>query len=845
MPIDDDGQRVTDPGDLWTGGRSRADLATYQTLRGAGDEALHEVQPAADPPDQAPAAVDQGAVAGRYEPVVPLGRGGMGVVWRATDTVLHRDVALKVLRPELLFSARALQRFEEEAKVTAQLQHPSIVPIFDLGRLDDGRVWFTMREVRGRTLEVLLQQVHEALDAGAEATDDGFSLRRLIDAVHRVCEAVAYAHARGVVHRDLKPSNIMIGGYGEVQVLDWGLAKVLSQSHEAPEGPVRGHRPEGAQQTRQGSVTGTPAYMAPEQARGETDRIGPGADVHALGATLYDVLTGQPPHGTDSVSEALARVASGAVVPPPSACTAYPVDAELDRITARALAHEVEDRYVDAGALAAELGAWLDGARRRARAREVVAQAEAVSTQAAAASTRAALLGAQAERALAEVPTEAGESARWPAWDLEDEARAAGQLALELKDQAMTLFRGALTHDPQLAEAHASLASALQRQHQHLEESGDHGAARRLGPQLRAHDRGRFSAYLAGDGALTLVTDPPGAEVRLHRVETRRRRRVPVFERILGTTPLRAVALPMGNYVCTLHLEEHTDVTYPVRIDRQQHWDGVRPGDDLPVPIRLPAVGELGPDDCYVPAGRFWSSADLPVLSEPYPRRFLWCDGFVIKRHPVTNGQFLAFLNGLVDVGREADAEAWAPAAVRRQQPAWLRDSNGWYALGADSEGHMWEEDMPVVSVKHSAAVAFAAANGWRLPWELEWEKSCRGVDERAYPWGSSAEVSRARMRDSTGPAGPRPWHDCLDDVSPYGVVGMAGNVADWVVDPVDAVAVDGERVVAPTGVASSFRYRGGDWLTAPYVCRADFRRQRVGELTLDSVGFRVARRFL
>ncbi|MCA9489253.1 MAG: serine/threonine protein kinase, partial [Myxococcales bacterium] len=192
----------------------------------------------------------------RYRDLGPIGAGGMGEVRRVHDAELDRVVALKLVRQDL--GADGVEQLRREARTTARLDHPAIVAVHDVGVLDDGRVWFTMREVRGQTLASLL------------AADDRPRLRRLLDLLAQVGRAVAHAHASGVVHRDLKPDNVMVGPFGEVQVMDWGLGWALDDGAPSDE------------------IAGTPAYMAPEQARGQAGLLGPPTDVYALGAVLYE-----------------------------------------------------------------------------------------------------------------------------------------------------------------------------------------------------------------------------------------------------------------------------------------------------------------------------------------------------------------------------------------------------------------------------------------------------------------------------------------------------------------------------------------------------------------------------
>ncbi|MHC4913422.1 MAG: protein kinase domain-containing protein, partial [Planctomycetota bacterium] len=229
----------------------------------------------------------------RYQVAGEIARGGVGVIFKGRDRDLGRDVALKVLRKELVTSPEILQRFVEEAQVEGQLQHPGIIPVYGLGLQPDGRPFFAMKLVKGRTLGAILKD-----------TDDLARARpRLLGIFERVCQAVAYAHARGVIHRDLKPGNVLVGAFGEVHVVDWGFAKVLGRGDEPAERPepertiittVRSE--EGSSHSVAGSVMGTPAYMPPEQALGYVDDLDERSDVFSLGAILAEILTGKPPY---------------------------------------------------------------------------------------------------------------------------------------------------------------------------------------------------------------------------------------------------------------------------------------------------------------------------------------------------------------------------------------------------------------------------------------------------------------------------------------------------------------------------------------------------------------------
>ncbi len=309
---------------------------------------------------------------GRYSVQGEIARGGVGVVLKARDPDLGRDVALKILREEYASSPDVLQRFVEEAQVGGQLQHPGIVPVYELGLGSDGQPYFVMKLVKGKTLASLL----------AKTDTPAMDRPRLLSVFHAVCQTVAYAHERRIVHRDLKPSNVMVGAFGEVQVLDWGMAKVLSRGGAADDALAASEDPRSAVTTVRsasgstpsiaGSVLGTPQYMAPEQARGEVDRLDERADVFSLGAILCEILTGKPPHtGTDR--EILSAAAEGRLEPAHERLRSCGADPDLVTLATRCLSAEKSDRPRDAGVLARDVTVYLASLEERARKAEVAA----------------------------------------------------------------------------------------------------------------------------------------------------------------------------------------------------------------------------------------------------------------------------------------------------------------------------------------------------------------------------------------------------------------------------------------------------------------------------------------
>jgi serine/threonine-protein kinase len=287
--------------------------------------------------------------------------GGIGQVWLARDAELGRDVALKELRPERACSAAHQARFLREARVTGQLEHPGVVPVYELARTADGRrPYYTMRFVRGRTLAEAARAYHDRRRAGrAEPLD----LLALLNAFVTICNTVAYAHSRGVLHRDLKGQNVVLGDFGEVVVLDWGLAKQVGRPEaDAPAPEDAGAEDSG--QTVHGQALGTPGYMAPEQAAGRLDQIDRRTDVYGLGAVLYEILTGQPPFAGPDAGAVLRQVQEDEPTPPRRLWPEVPP--ALEAVCLRALARNPADRPSAAGDLAQEIQGWQEYERRKA-----------------------------------------------------------------------------------------------------------------------------------------------------------------------------------------------------------------------------------------------------------------------------------------------------------------------------------------------------------------------------------------------------------------------------------------------------------------------------------------------
>lgn len=783
----------------------------------------------------------------RYIDQGRLGLGGMGEVRQVHDPALNRTVALKVIRAERMHQQGMLERFITEAQITAQLSHPAIVPVHELGRLPDGRHGFTMKQINGNTMDAVIRSIH-----AFPSMQTDWNMRRLLRAFMRVCEAMAYAHDRGVIHRDLKPENIMLGAFGEVLVMDWGLAKVIANpavSSATGEPPIITQRSQNQGPiTHIGRVTGTPGYMSPEQANGQHGTLTPSSDVFALGCILFEILTGRRAFLGENPKAILIAVRAAQRQPVPNELHTPP---GLMAICDRAMAHRASERFADAQALHAALRDWMEGASRRSDALRTVEQADVLLPRAQRLRQQANALQQQAKALLHAIPSHAPEEHKLSIWEMEEEAHALEESAVLAEQHHVETLQTALKQVPDLTEAHTRLADVYQRKHRRAESRNEHRTAHLYEVLLASHDQGEHQAYLKGHGAVTLQTDPPGADVVLFAYTPHRRRLRAQYVRHLGTTPIQAQALPMGSYLLAIQAPGHATVRCPIHVKRQQHWN-------INHPIHLPPLGTISATEAYVPAGPFDAGGD-PNAYQSLPRQSVWIDGFLMQRCPVTNHQYLQFLNDLVAQGKPHLAARHAPQepSVVAGMPGpciYKINAAGLYSLQRDKDGDLWLPDEPVVMIDWDSANAYAqwfstqTGQPWRLPRGLEREKAARGVDGRLYPWGNFADPSWSSSAHAhAGAPALVPISHFPLDVSPYGIRHLAGNVRDWCLDPfVPAPPTpSGQRLPPlPDRIApgQELEVRGGSWNNrqtwARSALRFGFQRSR----RLSDLGFRLVR---
>ena len=796
-------------------------------------------------PDDLPAGphsmpVMPGRVIGpRYTREHVLGAGGVGEVVAALDREVRRVVALKTLQRHRLTDGVSLPRFVEEARITAQLEHPNIIPIYDVGADADGQPFYTMRIVKQRTLRDVLD-VPELRAV--------WSLARMVNVFLQVTRALAYAHSRSVVHRDVKPENILLGDFGEVYLADWGIALVKErtslQIHGEGSGP-----PPGAS-----DVAGTIGYMAPETLRMEGGEPEPAVDVFALGVVLYEILTGAHPFMAELSAETMLATVSKDPDRPRDVVPGTPL--LLEDLCMQMLAKEPDLRPSSCDEVARRIEEFLEGAKERERRQQEALKlcthaTDVVRTYERLDADRRRL--EQEARELLE-PLNGFDSVdkKRPGWQrLEAAARGQKDAALVLAE-AIELYTKALGYDAESDEAHSGLADLYWSRAREAEVG--RGAAEQVYYEalVMEHDRGKYGALLQAHARLSLRSNPPGAHVIAQRYLERDRVLVPSEERYLGRTPIRDVPLEPGSYLLIVKSAGCRDARYPILLGRGGQHDGE---------VNLYTEEEIGPGFVYIPGGVALFGGDEEAYNS-LPRQEHVVADFAIAQFPVTFREYCAFLD---------DLYAEDPAIARRRAPADLRGSEGMVVVrgerghrpyaqlveGAAREMFPEERDgeIPVCLIDWFDARAYCrylakrTGANIRLATELEWEKAARGVDGRAYPWGDNFDPTFCKMRDSRPfTHQPEPVGTFATDESPYGVRDMAGGMREWVGDIMNqksATALDAEQepVDGTERQDSSWReIRSGNWNQDHKWARAASRGGWYALSRGSGLGFRLAK---
>lgn len=768
---------------------------------------------------------------GKYVIEREIGQGGMGRVYLAYDRDLRRSIALKVLRERFQDDRDRLARFLEEAQITGQLEHPGIPPVHDLSPGESGEIFFTMKLLRGRTLKEILRDLH----IGGREMKRRYSRARLLQILLGVCHAIHFAHEKGVIHRDIKPENIMLGDYGEVQLMDWGLAKVVESADDLDsDGPdeverVETVRSEAHLDTIDSAVQGTPQYMAPEQARGGT--VGQSADIYALGATLYEILTFQPPRSGSTLEELLEEARLGLVTPPRERAPRLRIPEALEEICLTALEYHPEDRYESALEMAEALQVYLDGTaeerRRRAEAGQQFEQARSI--------LRELEEERQEERRLLEQRDELEDRAGdFPSREAKQELRElrarieeASLAAARLYTRAQTLLSSALSSDPDHVPARRALGELYLERFRRAEAERNPADAIFYQGLIEQINDGSFDDILAGDGSLQLDTEPAGASFRVMRLVDREGVLVPGDVVQTARDRLEVRPIPMGSYRVEIERDDRPPTLFPVEISRNQ---------EVHRTVRLLSSEELPEGFVHVPAGSFIQFGDPRVISTFDATGEVDVDDFAISRHPVTCQEYRHFLNAL----RERDPDQALERSPRQSHTSghlWSVTEDGFSIPPADSS-YPWSPRLPVFGISFDDARAYASWLGEAtgrdldLPHEAEWEKAAKGVDGRSFSWGNHFDNEYANnFHARQGRAGVVEVDEYPLDCSPYGVRGMTGNVADW-------CHFEGRPAEEAVAV------RGGNWAISGDPCRLATRRSTTRDYVSDRIGFRLVCRF-
>lgn len=779
--------------------------------------------------------------ASRYAVGDEIGRGATARVVLSEDRFLGRQVAMKIQLGYDGTQEHILDRFLAEAQATGQLEHPNIIPIYDVGVLQTGELFYTMKYVGKASLRMVIHRLRK----GEPDTVSEFGLIRLLSVFNQVCMAVQYAHSKGVIHRDLKPENILLGEYGEVIVMDWGIAKLISDEIQTSDSQRR-------RATPVDTVFGTPEYMAPEQAMGTSNT--PFVDIYALGALLYEMLCLSPPFEAESPVKTMMKVVREPVVPPSKRAAEFDrhVPRELEEIAMQALAKSPEARQQSALALRNSVEAFIEN-RRNADHNRSMSRARVTAADAMAGDYF------QSLAAIKELSTTiARKRLMFEGWEPIEEKMSlwADQEALrKLEDEAVQQFGEAeasylqaLAYEPDGPAARSGLAGLYWGRLEDAERRGDELAVSYYAMLVDRNDTGEYTERLRGDARLRLASDPPLAEVVLERLEVRAGRLEATQRWDIGAAEVQLPRIRMGRYRATLTLDGHRDSVITFEVPRCA---------DLDLSVRLHREEEIGRDFIYVPAGIAVIGDSRRALS-PLPRSRVYVPGFIIARYPVTMAEYLEFIN---ELETRDPAEAIERMPRTKEMGILCQKSTAGHYTPIDTlivgpararypqqQGHEWF--LPVFGVSYEDALAYVSwrstkdGRRYRLPTEQEWEKAARGGDGRLYPWGERFDPTFCKMlRSRPEPAQPEPVGAFEIDESPQGVRDLAGGVREWTSSLFTATGQGYEGRGAMHASVSSFDRvcRGGAWSLHEVFSLLTSRTSMRPDARSDSVGFRLA----
>jgi serine/threonine-protein kinase len=638
---------------------------------------------------------------------------------------------------------------------------------------------------------------------------------------------------RRVVHRDLKPANVMVGDFGEVMVMDWGVARLLDDDEgdqvlrdwEASESTS-------FVQTADGVMVGSPAYMSPEQLEIGPTRIGPSADVYALGVMLYEILTLSRPYQADSVARLLYLAAKGDLSVPSLRAPGRDIPPEVETICLRALALQPEDRYTDAGELTRALETYLEGVGPRREADRLVAEGRELLF----------VFQTKAQRVEEEKVKAATLASELNPWDPIELKRLAWEAERTLSDalaeedtvfgDCEAAFESATSHVASYRPALDGLADLYWIRFLQAETARDSRWIRRWRELILRYAPDRFASRLEGEGTLSIEVRPGQARAVLHPLAEVDGRMVGREERALGMLPAKRLPVAMGSYVLVLSGPGLAPCRLPVVVERSLN---------VRLSPWMAAESLIQPGFVHVPGGSVHIGGD-PAAISGRPERYVEVRDFAIARYPVSVAQYVAFLRELAQTDPQQAHEnlprTRGGQGVRGEPLFDLQVGDGDLTLPfRDRDNHEWRAEQPVVSITIHGARAYAAwassrTSGLtlRLPRESEWEKAARGADRRIFPWGDRFDAGFCVMAESS----PSPPSRCVigeepRDISPYGVRDLGGGVRDWVEWDDDGSRIEGRCVL-----------RGGSYGTVAIYCHCASRSIVESHYVGSHVGFRL-----
>jgi eukaryotic-like serine/threonine-protein kinase len=701
-----------------------------------------------------------------------LARGGVGRISRSRDRQLLRSQVLKTLNKGNKASERVMLNFIREAQITAQLEHPHIVPVHDLGLLPNGEVYFTMKRIRGYTLKELIR----GLRKNNLVLKEKYPRVKLLEIFIKTCQAIAFAHNRGVLHRDLKPSNVMVGDFGEVLVLDWGVAKVfhsneVKQAIRCPEGDGVGRS----------SVVGTPSYMSPEQAIGDHKNINVYSDVYSLGAILYEILTYRPPFRGKDSKVLIQQAIDGNPIPPRTYRPTYHIPQALEEITMNCLAKEQSKRYHNVEELIKAVVYYLnrlEDLERRFKLchQRYIEASNFFKKYRSLLEKQQVVIAEQIELQWSSIGKNDSKDRR-PLWLKSIELQELKIQIQEYYHKTEGTLRDALSHYADHYEAKSQLAYLYSIQLEMAEEEQNSVSIDHYQDLLEKYDQGKFKSLLHNRGKIQIITHPLECTIHASKGVEMDLDLKFLKEQPWGKAPLSQAKILSGHWLIRITAEGYQDAIYPILVKRNHIVD---------IQCTLFKPEELSKNFTYIPKGK----VKIGDESQEYQKQKVTevnVDSFAMSKTLITCGDYLNFLNHLHTINPDK-AKQKVPRLPHLNIKLWKQDKEGNYALPEASKEMPWSKDWPIFAISYRDAQSFCR---WfsirlgfqvRLPTVHEWEKAARGLDTRIYPWGNYFDESFCHT--AIGRLGsqmyPLAIKQVAKDCSPYGIYDMAGLVSEF-----------------------------------------------------------------